>query len=73
VEIPFAGATSDHVDAEKEPESVTYISPDIAGELVSSDEHTTVLMEDDTFDEKLFTPNEGIVEIPIGESKVNRE
>lgn len=73
VEVPFAGALSDHVDAEKEPESVTYFSPDIAGEHVSSDEHATVLMEDGTPDEELFTPSEGIVEIPIGESKVNSE
>ena len=73
VEIPFAGELSDHVDAEKEPESVTYFSPDIAGEHVSSDEHATVLMEDGTPDEELFTPSEGIVEIPIGESKVNSE
>jgi monofunctional biosynthetic peptidoglycan transglycosylase len=65
MEVPFAGEHSDPADPEQNPGSTTDIPPGTAGEQVSTEEHTTVLLEDGAPDEEVYAPNEGIVEIPI--------
>jgi monofunctional biosynthetic peptidoglycan transglycosylase len=73
VEVPIAGEPTDSSDTELDLEFVEYVPPETEGEQVSPEEHTSVFPEDNAPDEKVFAPDEGIVEIPIGESKVNGE
>ena len=71
VEIPLAGELSDSTDSEQEPESVEETPQVIEETSVVDEEHLPVTTEARADEEKLFTTQDGIVEIPIVESNVN--
>jgi len=72
VEIPFAGEPSDPADPEQDLESLeNALSGTEKRQVVQ--EQPVGYVEDSTLDEEVFSPSEGIVEIPIEKPKVNGE
>jgi len=72
VEIPFAGEHSDPAEPEQDLESFeNALSGTEERQVVQ--EQPVGYVEDSTLDEEVFSPSEGIVEIPIEKPKVNGE
>ena len=78
-EIPFSGELSDNVNTKPDSEDVNDIPLEDAEKSISDEEQFSTeeqlddLPVDSAPDKELFAPHEGIVEIPIGKSKVNSE